>query len=257
MLHPIPAPALSDNYVWLLRHEGDNACVIVDPGEAEATLAALDREGLEPAAILVTHRHNDHVGGLEDVCARYPDARVHGPAGERIAGVTNAVGHDDRVHIPALDTEFEVIGTPGHTRGHIAYHGGGVLLCGDTLFAGGCGRVFEGTNEQMTASLQRLAALPGETLGCCGHEYTLSNLAFARAVEPDNEALAERERHARATRDAGQPTLPFELTEELHTNPFLRCDEPSVKRAAEARAGHPLEDSAAVFGVLRDWKNRF
>lgn len=257
MLEAIPVPALSDNYVWLLRAPGESAMAIVDPGEAAPVLAALDAYDATPAAILITHHHGDHVGGLDEVATRFPDIPVYGPATERIAGVTQRLGGGDAVEVEALGARLDVLDTPGHTSGHIAYHGGGVLLCGDTLFAGGCGRVFEGTNAQMAASLARLAALPDDTLGCCGHEYTLKNLEFARAVEPDNEALAERARRARATRQAGEPTVPFRLGEEHETNPFLRCEEPSVRAAAEERAGRQLGDAVEVFTVLREWKNAF
>jgi hydroxyacylglutathione hydrolase len=257
MLQAIPVPALSNNYVWLVRAGEGTACVVVDPGEASATLAGIEQHGLEPAAILITHRHHDHVGGLSEVSARFPEAPVYGPAQEPVAGVQHLVRGGDRVAIAALDTTFEVIATPGHTTGHIAYYGGGVLLCGDTLFAGGCGRVFEGTASEMAASLARLAALPDETLGCGGHEYTLKNLAFALAVEPDNAALIERERAARATREADQPTLPFTLRDEHATNPFLRCEEPAVRAAAEQHAGRELDGPDEVFGALREWKNRF
>lgn len=257
MLEAIPVPALSDNYVWLVRAPGESTVAIVDPGEARPVLAALDAHGATPAAILITHHHGDHVGGLAEVAAQFPDVPVYGPASERIDGITRRVGGGDTVELPALGVALEVIDTPGHTAGHISYHGGGVLLCGDTLFAGGCGRVFEGTNAQMAASLGRLAALADDTVGCCGHEYTLKNLEFARAVEPDNEALAERERQARATRDAGQPTVPFRLGDEHGTNPFLRCEEPAVHAAAEERAGQRLGDTTEVFTVLREWKNAF
>ncbi len=257
MLESIPIPALSDNYIWLLRQPGSREAIVVDPGEATPALDAIERLDLEPAAILITHHHGDHVGGLGEVAARYPQAPVYGPAREPVDGVTKTVAGGDRVTVDALGVTFDVIDTPGHTAGHISYHGGGSLLCGDTLFAGGCGRVFEGTAQQMLDSLERLAALPDATKGCCGHEYTLKNLAFARAVEPDNDAIAERETQARALRDAGEPTLPFELASEHATNPFLRCDEPAVWSAAEEQAGRSLNDRSAVFGVLREWKNRF
>jgi len=257
MLEAIPLPALSDNYIWLLRRAGHPAAVIVDPGEAAPVLEAIADNGLEPAAILITHHHGDHVGGLAEISARFPEAPVYGPATENVDGVQHPVGGGASVEVRALDTRFEVLDTPGHTAGHIAYHGGGVLLCGDTLFAAGCGRVFEGTNEQMLQSLERLAALADDTLGCCGHEYTLKNLAFARAVEPDNEALARREQAAQAMRDAGRPTVPFRLGDEHGTNPFLRCTEPQVQAAAERQAGCSLTGAVDVFAVLRDWKNRF
>jgi hydroxyacylglutathione hydrolase len=257
MLEAIPVPALADNYVWVLKAPDNNRAAVVDPGEAGPALETLADRGLHLAAVLITHRHGDHVAGLDEVKQHHPDVPVYGPASERIDGVGIQVAGGDRVNIDALGTDFEVIETPGHTLGHIAYHGSGVVLCGDTLFAGGCGRVFEGSNEQMLTSLDRLAALPDETLGCCGHEYTLKNLAFARAVEPDNAAIEGREARAQQARQAGHPTVPFELGEEHTTNPFLRCDEANVWRAAERRAGHSLDDRVAVFGVLRDWKNRF
>lgn len=257
MLEPIAVPALADNYIWLLTQPGDRRVILVDPGDARASLSALSERELELAAVLITHHHGDHVGGLGEVTSRYPDVPVYGPARERIDGVTHPLGGGDRVEIPAVGADFEVLDTPGHTAGHISFHGSGLLLCGDTLFAAGCGRVFEGTNAQMAASLARLAELPDDVAGCCGHEYTLKNLEFARAVEPDNKAIAERERAAAELRRAGRPTVPFNLGEERRTNPFLRCHEPAVRAAAEGHAGQPLPDTTAVFGALRDWKNQF
>lgn len=256
MLAALPVPALSDNYIWLVHRPGSNAAVVVDPGAAEPVMTALGQHGLEPVAVLVTHHHGDHVGGLEEVLARHP-VPVYGPRSESIAGVDHPVGGGDRIDIAGLQAGFEVIDTPGHTAGHVSFHGEGLLLCGDTLFAGGCGRVFEGTNEQMHASLQRLATLPDDTVGCCGHEYTLANLAFARAVEPDNADLKARLDKAQTARDSGEPTVPFTLAEERRTNPFLRCAVPAVRSAAEQQAGQSLDSEAGVFAVLRDWKNRF
>ncbi len=259
MLEPIPVPALSDNYIWLLKKAYGTAVAIVDPGEAAPVLDAIKRDGYNPVAVIITHHHGDHVDGLADVRHHYPGIPVYGPADddEDIRGITDEVSGGDQVEISELGVRFDVYDTPGHTLGHISLHGGGVLVCGDTLFAGGCGRVFEGTNEQMAESLAQLAALPAETRCCCGHEYTLKNLAFARAVEPDNEALAEREREAQSLREAGKPTVPFPLGPELETNPFLRCDQPAVHSAAEQRAGRKLGNTVEVFGVLRDWKNNF
>lgn len=255
-LEPIPVPALSDNYIWFVRQPDDDRVIVVDPGEAGPVLTTLDARGLDVAGVLITHYHGDHVGGLAEVIAEY-DVPVFGPATEHVDGVSHRVGGGSRVQIDGFDTAFDVLDTPGHTAGHITYHGGGIMLCGDTLFAGGCGRVFEGTNEQMHESLQLLARLPADTLGCCGHEYTLANLAFARAVEPDNDEITRRETEMKALRDAGEPTVPFTLATELRTNPFLRCGEPAVLAAAETYAGRSLAGEAEVFGVLRDWKNRF
>jgi len=256
MLEAIAVPALGDNYIWLLRSPGHSDALLVDPGDADPVLEAIDHHGLKLRAILITHHHADHVNGLQTVLAHH-DVPVYGPAAEPVTGVTRPVRGGDRIAIDALATEFVVIDTPGHTAGHVSFHGGSWLLCGDTLFAAGCGRVFEGTNEDMHHSLERLAALPDTTRGCCGHEYTLANLAFARSVEPHNEALAERERRARRQREAGEPTVPFTLAEERATNPFLRVREPDVRASAEDHAGRTLLDDVEVFGVLRDWKNRF
>jgi len=257
MLTPIPVPALSDNYIWILRHPDEPAAIVVDPGEAPPILSALEEGRLEPAAILITHHHGDHVAGLADLRARHPAIPVYGPADETVEGVTEPVREGDTFTVQALDARFRVLDTPGHTSGHISYVGEEILACGDTLFAGGCGRVFEGTPEQMHASLQKLASLPGETLGCCGHEYTIANLQFAEAVEPGNARLRDRLETARNARAADMPTLPFRIEEELETNPFLRCEEPDVRAAAEQRAGRQLETPTEVFAVLRDWKNRF
>lgn len=257
MLTPIPIPALSDNYIWILRHPDQPATIVIDPGEAPPILLALEEAQLEPAAILITHHHGDHVGGLSEVSAAYPGVPVYGPADEAVAGVTDPVREGDRVTVDALDVSFEVLDTPGHTAGHISFVGGGLLACGDTLFAGGCGRVFEGTPEQMHESLQKLAGLPEETLGCCGHEYTIANLTFAQAVEPGNRKLQERMESARHTRAAEMPTVPFRIADELQTNPFLRCDEREVHAAAEEQAGRTLGTAAEVFAVLRAWKDRF
>lgn len=257
MLTPIPIPALSDNYIWILRHPDNPAVIVVDPGESAPVLAALEQARLEPAAVLITHHHGDHVGGLADVTRQYPDIPVFGPADESVDGVTIPLREGDTATVEALGVTFEVLDTPGHTSGHISYVGDGVLLCGDTLFAGGCGRVFEGTPEQMHASLQKLANLPEDTLGCCGHEYTIANLTFAEAVEPGNRRIHTRLETARNARQADMPTLPFRISDELETNPFLRCDEPEVRTAVEQRAGKQQANSAEVFAVLRAWKNDF
>jgi hydroxyacylglutathione hydrolase len=254
----IPIPAFSDNYIWLLR-VGRHA-VVVDPGEAEPVQAFLDREGAELAAILVTHHHGDHTAGIGELATRSA-VPVFAPASERIPGRTRGLAGGDVVRVPEVGLELAVIAVPGHTAGHVAYagivDGAPVAWVGDTLFAGGCGRLFEGTPAQMHDSLSRLAALPGGTRVYCAHEYTLANLRFARVVEPGNRALAEREARARECRDRDQPTIPSLLDDERATNPFLRTTVPEVAAAAEAWAGHPLPDGVAVFAALREWKNGF
>jgi len=254
MIEIVPLPAFKDNYIWTLR-AGKHAAV-VDPGEARPVKEYLAQEGLTLAAILATHHHPDHVGGIEELIAM-AKVPVFGPKGEPIPELTHPVGQDDKVGIPALDAEFSVLEIPGHTRAHVAYYGLESLFCGDTLFACGCGRVFEGTAEQMLASLMKLAALPDATKVYCGHEYTLANIRFARAVDPGNRALAAREERAAAQRAAGQPTLPSTLGEERATNPFLRCAEPVVVESANKYLGARAADPARVFAAIREWKNRF
>jgi hydroxyacylglutathione hydrolase len=252
----IPIPAFADNYVWLLR-EG-RAAVVVDPGDAAPVQAYLDREGLDLAAIVATHHHGDHVGGIEALVARW-HAPVYGPAREAIPARTRALGEGDRVVLGELGLELCVLDVPGHTAGHVAYTGRvadvPVLFCGDTLFAGGCGRIFEGTPATLWTSLAKLAALEPATRVFCAHEYTLANLRFAAAVEPANAALAQRQARDAALRERGRPTVPSTIADELATNPFLRAGEPAVRAAAEAHAGRPLDGDVAVFAELRAWKN--
>ncbi len=254
----IPLPAFTDNYVWAIR-EGDRAAV-VDPGDAVPVRDWLRREGVALAAILVTHHHRDHTGGIVDLLRDAP-VPVIGPAREAIPGRTRAVAEGDRFDLPGIGLPLEVLDIPGHTAGHVAFFGRGaawggpIVFCGDTLFAGGCGRVFEGTPREMWASLCALAALPGDTRVCCGHEYTLANLRFASAVEPGHPEIVERAARESAKRARGLPTLPSTIAEERATNPFLRAREPRVRAIAEARSGHPLSDDAAVFAALREWKN--
>lgn len=254
MLEIVPLSAFQDNYIWTLR-AGKHAAV-VDPGEARPVKEYLAREGLTLTAILATHHHPDHVGGIAEL-VKMTKVPVFGPKGEPIPSLTHPVGQDDRAKIPELAAEFSVLDIPGHTRAHIAYYGLGSLFCGDTLFACGCGRVFEGTAEQMLASLSKLAALPDETKVYCGHEYTLANIKFARAVDPDNRELAAREERAKRLRAAGRPTLPSTLGEERATNPFLRCAEPVVVESANKYLGARVADPVRVFAAIREWKNRF
>ena len=253
MLQVVPVNAFKDNYVWTLR-EGRSAAV-VDPGEARPVLEYLAREKLALVAILATHHHPDHVGGIAELLREHR-VPVYGPRHEPIATLTDPVSEGDTVTLPALGVSFSVLDIPGHTRAHIAYYGAGALFCGDTLFACGCGRLFEGTAEQMYASLQKLAALPDDTKVYCGHEYTLANIGFAKSVEPGNAALSAREQRDKALRAAGKPTLPSTLGDEKATNPFLRCADPAVVESANKYLGGRVADPVRVFAAIREWKNR-
>jgi len=252
-MQPTPLPAFEDNYIWTLRGD-DGRAVVVDPGEAGPVLAAADA-GLQPAAILLTHHHADHIGGVGELLRRWPDLPVIAPDDDRIPVASRRVG--DGAQVEAGGRAFEVLAVPGHTVSHIAFFGHGLLFCGDTLFSLGCGRMFEGTPAQMLGSLDRLAALPGDTLVCCGHEYTLSNAAFARVVEPDNPALARRIEEAQAMRRTGRPTLPSTLAGERDTNPFLRVDAPAVRAAVAGHAGQMPAGRVETFAALRRWKDGF
>ncbi len=252
----IALPAFEDNYFWLL-HDGRQA-LVVDPGDAAPVQAALERLGLTLACILVTHHHPDHPGGVAALRAA-SGAQVLGPARERIPEPYTPLAGGDVAR--ALGIDFQVLDVPGHTAGHIAYFapdvdGAPLLFCGDTLFSGGCGRLFEGTPAQMLASLDALAALPQATRVCCAHEYTLANLRFARAVEPGNAALADYQRHCQALRARGEPTLPSRIDTERAINPFLRSRELAVTEAVRARTP-AANDEVAVFAALRHWKNEF
>ncbi|HZH57103.1 MAG TPA: hydroxyacylglutathione hydrolase [Burkholderiaceae bacterium] len=255
----IPLPALSDNYIWLLQ-QGSNA-VIIDPGEHTVVQRHLEQHGLTLQAILLTHHHGDHVGGALAL-HEASGAPVYGPATERLPVCHHRLSEGDTVQLPDFGLTLNVLDVPGHTAGHIAYYGrphngAPMLFCGDTLFAAGCGRLFEGTPAQMLASLGKFAALPDDTLVCCAHEYTLSNLRWALAVEPDNASLQERWKNDSALREKGLPTLPSTLALERATNPFLRTAQPAVAQSAARHAGQPLASEVDVFASLREWKNNF
>jgi hydroxyacylglutathione hydrolase len=249
-------PAFADNYIWML-HDGTQA-VVVDPGDAAPVQQALQARGLQLAGILVTHHHPDHVGGVD---ALRPDLQgpVWGPARENIPRPYTPLNDGDVVTV--LGRRFQVIDVPGHTAGHIAYFeldqdDAPLLFCGDTLFSAGCGRLFEGTPAQMQHSLSRLAALPGSTRVCCTHEYTLSNLKFAAAVEPGNAERAQYHAQCETLRAQGLPTLPSSIGLERQVNPFLRCEAPEVVAAARAQ-GAANDDAVSVLAALREWKNRY
>ncbi len=247
-------PAFQDNYIWLLRRPGGNEAALVDPGDAEPVLRLLKQQGLKPVALLITHKHYDHTGGIGELVKHYP-MPVYGPAEENIRGVDHALREGDQVKLPELEMSFQVLEVFGHTCGHIAYQGHGLLFPGDTLFTGGCGRLFEGSPEQMQASLAKIAGLPDETLVYCAHEYTQENLRFAERVEPDSPALRARIADTERARRAGEATVPAPLSLEKQTNPFLRWAVPEVARAAEQFAGRRLESPAEIFASLRRWKD--
>ena len=250
-------PAFNDNYIWVLSN--GRYAAVVDPGDAAPVEAFLAAESLTLSAILATHHHGDHVGGLLGLAGHWK-CPAFGPAGERVDGLTQKLREGDRIEVPGIDMRFEVLDIPGHTAGHIAFvHGGDdpMVFCGDTLFACGCGRLFEGTAAQMVDSLGKLKRLPAATRVFCGHEYTMANIRFAEAVEPGNAALRRRDPREAAKRARGEPTLPTTIAEELATNPFLRWDVPEVIAAASREAGRALRAPAEVFAAVREWKNHF
>jgi hydroxyacylglutathione hydrolase len=252
-----PVRAFSDNYIWLIdspRARGH--VVVVDPGDAVPVIAELQRSGTSLAAILLTHHHPDHIGGVPDLL-RHRDVPVVGPDDSRVAQRTRTVHDGERCEMPDLGLSFETLQVPGHTLSHIAFWGHGALFCGDTLFSAGCGRMFEGTPSQMNASLNKLRNLPPNTRVFCGHEYTAANLRFALTVDPSNRAALEYRDRVTQVRASGDPTLPSTMELEHLVNPFLRCDDPVIAAAAAAHAGKPLKDAAEVFGVLRAWKDQF
>ncbi|HAF53653.1 MAG TPA: hydroxyacylglutathione hydrolase [Thauera sp.] len=254
----IPLPAFRDNYIWLV-HDGHHA-LVVDPGDAEPVEDALRRLDLRLGAILVTHHHADHVGGLARLLA-HTRVPVFGPAGEAIELVSHPVVEGDEIRITAPGIAFRVLDVPGHTAGHVAYVAmdiePGLVFCGDTLFSAGCGRLFEGSPAQLASSLGKLAALPPDTRVYCTHEYTLSNLAFARVAEPDNAERDAYAQHCETMRAQGAPTLPSTIGRERAINPFLRCDRASVAQTVSAHAGRALQDATDCLAALRAWKDGF
>lgn len=256
-----PIPAFNDNYIWLLQHGQNPSVCIVDPGDAAPVLAVLKDEGLTIGCILITHHHADHIGGVKDLLAAFPEAEVYGPHSTKIDCISHRVKQDD--HFQVLGLELTVIEVPGHTLDHIAYYVDGdandapMLFCGDTLFAGGCGRIFEGTPPMMLASLKKLSSLHSDTRVYCAHEYTLANLRFALAAEPSNEDLPGRIATTMKLREAGTPSLPSTINWENRTNPFLRCHKDAVAQTVSAHTRVEVQDVTTTFAQLRAWKDNF
>ncbi len=245
-------PAFNDNYIWLI-HSPDKHCVVVDPGDATPVIKVLEEQQLTLDAILVTHHHHDHIGGISELKRAFPHVNIVAPSAEPIPGVSQSVEDGDQVEI--FGERFMVLGVPGHTAGHIAYVGDEKLFCGDTLFSGGCGRLFEGTPAQMFNSLQKIAALPDETKVYCAHEYTSSNIAFALVAEQDNPHLQRYREDVSRLRAQGISTIPSTLRQEKLINPFLRCDQASIKKSVADKA---FDDSdLETFAALRRWKDKF
>lgn len=256
MIHVEPVPAFNDNYIWLIVHQESGNTAIVDPGDAAPVLEKLSSEQLTPKAILITHHHMDHVGGINTLLQEYT-IPVYGPKHENIPACTHKLVENDDITLEDLGIDFHILELPGHTSGAIAYHGNDMIFVGDTLFMSGCGRLFEGTPAQMHHSLSKLCALPDETQIYCAHEYTLANLRFAEAVEPDNDDIKKRIEQSKSMRRDNIPTIPGTVTVEKRTNPFLRTHVAEVRHAARNYAGQTLENEIDVFAAIRQWKDNF
>lgn len=250
MLNIIPISAFQDNYIWIIEN-GTHAAV-VDPGDAEPVISALKKRGLELTTILITHHHTDHIGGVNELMREFSPG-IYAPAKEQYHFSHIAVRDNQTINIPKLNLSLKVMDVGGHTLGHVAYYGENAIFCGDTLFGGGCGRLFEGTPEQMFVSLQKIAALPNETAVYCAHEYTEHNLQFAKTVEKNNLALIDRISCSRKTRLAGLPTIPSSIKLELATNPFLRCTSQEIRESLGLQDANPIE----IFTRLRQLRNQF
>ena len=251
-MHLIRIPAFQDNYIWLLTNN-NHTTIIVDPGEAKPVIDALIQQNLTPTAILLTHHHNDHTGGVAELVRQYPELKVYGPEETRNKGAQIIVKEGDKLSIGTI--QFSVTEVPGHTLGHVAYYSEPYLFCGDTLFSAGCGRIFEGTAKQMYHSLQKLASLPDSTKVCCAHEYTLSNLRFAHSVLPENIEIETYQQQIEQLRAQGQASIPTELQLERKINLFLRCHEIDLQRKLGMNV--PSIETWQVFERLRSMKDNY
>lgn len=251
-MHLISIPAFQDNYIWLLTTKQQTG-IIVDPGDALPVIQQLEQQQITPTAILLTHHHNDHTGGVADLIRHYPELKVYGPQETQSKGAQFIVKEGDNIDINGMS--FNVIGVPGHTAGHVAFYSAPYLFCGDTLFSAGCGRIFEGTSEQMYQSIQKLAALPDSTKVCCAHEYTISNLRFANYVLPENIEIETYLKHIVDIRSKDQPSVPTELKTEKTINLFLKCHQLDLKRklGPDDSTIQPWQ----VFKRLREMKDNY
>lgn len=255
-LQIIPIPAFKDNYIWLIHNSITAA--IVDPGDPEPALAYLKELGLNLTTILITHHHQDHIGGVDSLIETFPDVKVYAPKLEQFNFKHHEVAEGECIILADLKLALEVIDLPGHTLGHVAYYHhsqptGSLLFCGDTLFGAGCGRLFEGTPEQMLTSLQKLAALPAETAVYCTHEYTLHNIKFALSLEPNNPDLLKRQQETIGLRNKQLPSLPSTIALELSTNPFLRYQSLEIKASLGLKNGSDLQ----IFSATRELRNHY
>jgi hydroxyacylglutathione hydrolase len=250
-----PIKAFNDNYIWCLHNQ--THCVVVDPGDAAPVIAYCKDNQLTLSGILITHHHWDHTGGIDALLAAFPNIPVYGPQNKEIKQITVRLSQGDNVELANLDVKFSVLEVPGHTLDHIAYYGDTGLFCGDTLFSAGCGRLFEGTPQQMFDSLAKLTALPANTAVYCTHEYTMANIAFAEAVEPNNQALKAYKNWAMQQREKNSPTLPSSIHKELSVNPFIRCDSPELVTNVSQNLGSRLTSEQEIFASLRSWKDNF
>ncbi|GIU44765.1 hydroxyacylglutathione hydrolase [Shewanella sairae] len=258
MLHITPLPAFNDNYIWALQTEQNSGVYVVDPGDAQVVIDYLNDIKQPLLGILITHHHQDHTGGIAQLLNHYgAQIAVYGPQAEHIAGINQPITDETEIKLQGTALAAKVQQVPGHTLGHITYLIEDVLFCGDTLFSGGCGRLFEGTAEQMHQSLSQLSLLADNTRVCCAHEYTLANLKFANTVEPNNPVLAQYMLDATALRAQNKPTLPSSIALEKAINPFIRVNSTEIRQNLAAKFQQPIESSEQSFALLRHWKDIF